>query len=444
MSQSNEPLPKANERSKQALESRLPRRALLRGGLASFAAAMMSRGLPGCGPTVDGTDAGPGQPDTGPGTMDAGPTIFPVRNIPDPPALRSRIGELGELGEPDENGVRLPPGFTSRVIAKTGHPVVGTSYEWHIFPDGGATYLTEDGGWIYVSNSEMVALGRMTGGVSAVRFDASGEIVDAYRILDGSTVNCAGGKTPWHTWLSCEEVPRGQVWETDPWGEHPPVARPALGIFKHEAVAVDPVNWHLFLTEDESDGCFYRFVPDGMTPLGYPDLTAGRLEVAEVAIDGSVTWHALPDPRYEGSVRTAHQIPQATKFKGGEGIWYHAGIIYFSTKGDDHVRAYDIGAQRIDVIYDGSDSRLQGVDNLTVSCCGDVLVAEDGGSMQIVAILPDGSLKPIVQVVGHEGSEITGPAFDPSGTRLYFSSQRAPGGGETFEVTGPFHELLDS
>src|SRR5690606_18340798 len=107
MSQSNEPLPKANERSKQALESRLPRRALLRGGLASFAAAMMSRGLPGCGPTVDGTDAAPGQPDTGPGTMDAGPTIFPVRNIPDPPALRSRIGELGELGEPDENGVRL-------------------------------------------------------------------------------------------------------------------------------------------------------------------------------------------------------------------------------------------------------------------------------------------------------------------------------------------------
>jgi len=56
-----------------------------------------------------------------------------------------------------------------------------------------------------------------------------------------------------------------------------------------------------------------------------------------------------------------------------------------------------------------------------------------------VAILKDGTVKPLVQVIGHDRSEITGPAFDPSGTRLYFSSQRAPGGGATFEVTGPFH-----
>ncbi len=61
--------------------------------------------------------------------------------------------------------------------------------------------------------------------------------------------------------------------------------------------------------------------------------------------------------------------------------------------------------------------------------------------MQIVAILPDGTLKPVVQVMGHDGSEICGPAFDPSGTRLYFSSQRGSGtsGGITFEITGPFH-----
>jgi uncharacterized protein len=72
-----------------------------------------------------------------------------------------------------------------------------------------------------------------------------------------------------------------------------------------------------------------------------------------------------------------------------------------------------------------------------------VLVAEDGGDMEIVAILPDGTPKPLLQIVGHDGSEVTGPAFDPSGTRLYFSSQRGPTGeltdGWTFEVTGPFH-----
>jgi hypothetical protein len=70
-----------------------------------------------------------------------------------------------------------------------------------------------------------------------------------------------------------------------------------------------------------------------------------------------------------------------------------------------------------------------------------VLVAEDGGDMQIVAILPGGGLVPLMQIVGQTGSEITGPAFDPSGTRLYFSSQRAGGlsGGITYEITGPFH-----
>jgi hypothetical protein len=62
--------------------------------------------------------------------------------------------------------------------------------------------------------------------------------------------------------------------------------------------------------------------------------------------------------------------------------------------------------------------------------------------MQVVAVLPDGRVKPLVQVVGHDESEICGPAFDPSGTRLYFSSQRGPGGGWTFEVQGPFHEPL--
>ena len=64
--------------------------------------------------------------------------------------------------------------------------------------------------------------------------------------------------------------------------------------------------------------------------------------------------------------------------------------------------------------------------------------------MRIVAILPSGELKPLVQIEGQDSSEITGPAFDPSGTRLYFSSQRATGslGGITYEITGPFHELL--
>ncbi len=81
---------------------------------------------------------------------------------------------------------------------------------------------------------------------------------------------------------------------------------------------------------------------------------------------------------------------------------------------------------------------------MTVSCCGDVLVAEDGGDLEIIAIMPSGELVPLMQLVNSMGSEIAGPAFDPSGTRLYFSSQRGVFGGGgvglTYVVEGPFHE----
>lgn len=385
---------------------------------------------------MSGADGGLGDAD-----LDGGTGLFPVRQgIPEAPALRSLIDQIGPLGDPDANGLRLPAGFTSRVIGRTGQVVENSDYVWHQLPDGGATFATEDGGWIYVSNSETPIIG----GVGAIRFDASGTIVGAHRILERTHVNCAGGKTPWHTWLSCEEIPLGRVYETDPWGEHPPIVRPALGVFKHEAAAVDHVRAHVYLTEDEGDGCFYRFVPDALTPAGHPDLRSGRLEVASVAEDGSVTWKPLPDPQRQGTAPTRKQIAEATHFDGGEGIWYHDGFVYFSTKGDNRVWKYDVGAEHLSVLYDGDALErppLRGVDNITVSCCGDVLVAEDGGSMQIVAILPSGELRPIVQVVGHDTSEITGPAFDPSGTRLYFSSQRGAGdGGWTFEVRGPFHE----
>nr|MBK7069612.1 hypothetical protein [Deltaproteobacteria bacterium] len=94
---------------------------------------------------------------------------------------------------------------------------------------------------------------------------------------------------------------------------------------------------------------------------------------------------------------TRMQVPGSTVFRGGEGIWYHAGVIYFSTKGTNQVWAYNVAAATISVLYDGRSMAMpgiRGVDNLTVSCCGDVLVGEDQGSMQIVAILPSGSSSP--------------------------------------------------
>jgi hypothetical protein len=70
---------------------------------------------------------------------------------------RAAASSYGALGAPDANGLRLPPGFSSRVIARANEPVPGTGYPWHIFPDGQATFATGDGGWVLVSNSESVA-----------------------------------------------------------------------------------------------------------------------------------------------------------------------------------------------------------------------------------------------------------------------------------------------
>lgn len=434
---------------------------------------------------------------TGSGDVPADPTLpTPKPPIEPEPLLKEfplkpgPLFSIGELVKSDVDGIFIPEGFSIRRVAVSGTAPAGglfngkIDYIWHGFPDGGAVFpAAEDGGWVYVSNSETVT----AGGVGALRFDRNGNLIDAYRILRGTRRNCAGGATPWGTWLSCEEVADGYVYECDPLGTPATAVKyPALGVFNHEAAAVDMETRTVFLTEDEGDGRLYRFVSSG-TVSGINgrealDLQNGVLQVLEVEgfENGGyledlelarrvcrVRWVEVVEPgRAQGTVRkqiernTGVGAP-GTRFPGGEGIWMQhlpadarprlpgakyplRAVAFFATKGDNRVYALDIDNDLLEVVFDnqqleGVSEPFADVDNVTVSPAGDVIVAEDGDAMRLMVVHPNKGAKILVRVPGG-GSELTGPAFTPDGSRLYFSSQRGPrpiGFGVTYELTIP-------
>lgn len=399
------------------------------------------------------------------------------------PAGNAVASSYGPLGPADADGLQYPAGFAGRVIASSGTPVGPTAHVWPPFPDGAACFEQGDGGWILVVNSEnpppadvglLPQLQDQMGGVSAIVFDAGGNIVDAYWILRGTRSNCAGGVTPWGTWLSCEEFDftvrtpasptsdAGGVWECLPTdkGGLQAAELPMLGRFKHEAATFD-AQGRVYLTEDLGDGCLYRFTPAASAGSA-GSLAGGTLEALRVdaGVPGPVSWVPVLDPgAVSVSTRTQALANGATTFNGGEGCFHHNGVVLFTTKGDDHVWSLTLGSDAepdaIEVLYNGgaAGSVLTGVDNIIVSPeTGNVYVAEDGGNMEVVVIETDDignrTAAPLIRATGPQhgqsnpspvptASEVTGLAISPDFKRLYFNGQRTFGLGVSYEVTAP-------
>lgn len=422
-----------------------------------------------------------------------------------PVGFKSQFRDMGPLLEPDENGIRLPAGFSSRVVGVFGQPPIAgqPDFTWHSDPDGGGTFRTDDGGWIYVGNSEArdattirdqdptgifrAGISRelaslqgalFAGGVSALRFDADGNLIDAYPCQRDTTTNCSGGATPWGTWINGEEIWDGYMWECSPLrdgGE--PRRLDRFGRKAHEMVAIDAGRRAIYHTEDIDTATdrFYRNVWDAADwPVGgRPDMDAGRLQVlyvpdgVEAARAGPVPiiWNdAIDDGRPQPA--TVGEV-DATIFSGNEGVWYLNGFVFFSTKGDDNIWAIDIEGGTIESIYDpargvpGSpvdeaELPLAGVDNIFMTDDGEMLVVEDGGDMRCMVLFADGSTIPLLQLPGDPSlTEVTGVAIGPTGDRVYVSGQRSmplgidiPGlggspiptrvAGVTYEIQMPF------
>ncbi len=441
------------------MHTSMSRRDLLRHIYLAGAAVTVPGMLAACGST------GTGGRSTG---QDCGELFIPT----------GPLAKIGELQPVDANDLALPSGFSSRVVARNNDAGLAarssTGYAWHLFPDGGACFERPEGGWIYTSNSEVPLSG--SGGCGALVFNADGSIEDAYSILKATTQNCAGGKTPWNTWVSCEETSAGLCWECDPYAPGQGIAKPALGRFAHEAIAVDLRHHTIYLTEDAGSGRFYRWIADpaDIDPLtGRMAMEQGRLQCMNLmgyenggyeAEDMRlrqlipVNWaDALSPDQEQGS----HRGP-GTVFKGGEGLWYHElpasvreippggsvptrGLVFWTCKGDNRVFALDVENQLVELIFDNSqiEPGFADVDNLTVSPAGDILVAEDGSAVRIMVVLPNQPARILAQLGdSHRASEICGPAFSPDGSRLYFSSQRGPDftgspSGTTFEILIP-------
>lgn len=431
----------------------------------------------------------------------------------------------GELVADPQGLLDLPRGFAYRVISRTGD-AMDDGLLVSGAPDGMAAFAGPEGLTILVRNHETLpgqegpfgaGYERLTdalkprlyddgggttpgvGGTTTVVYDTrSQQVVRQFQSLAGTERNCAGGPTPWGSWITCEETtdrpgqladPRHDFTVARDHGynfEVPATATPALadptplvamGRMRHEAVAVDPRSGAIYETEDIDDGSIYRFLPtkpgvDGakaqlsaggrlqaLTVKGRPALDTRNWENVDVAVGDrfEVEWLDLDHPESpDDDLRYRSFERGAARFARGEGMWHVAAdegdAIYFAcTSGGPkrigQIWKYTPSASEgqpgetdapgvLELFLEANDSRLiENADNLTAAPWGDLVVCEDRQGDVVRLVGVTPEGRCYTLANNHVNGEFAGAAFSPDGSTLFVNLQTA---GMTLAITGPW------
>ncbi|HEY5833354.1 alkaline phosphatase PhoX [Streptomyces sp.] len=432
--------------------------------------------------------------------------------------VRPELG-YGPLIEDPAGLLALPAGFTYRVVTRTGETTLESGESTPSNHDGTATFKGERGSVLLVNNHELggprskwaapvpLAEGLVydpaaSGGCTVVEVprhwhDGRAPIAEWVGIA-GTSTNCAGGATPWDTWLTCEETEdragvngmtkdHGYVFEVDPHdrrANRDPRPIKALGRYAHEAVVVDPKRGHLYLTEDASNpnGLLYRWTPPqgfrhGRGRLATLDDTAGVLQAfrcfdsagqfvddlsraTRIGTVYGVDWVDVPDRDAKTtSVRKQFAVGEITRARKLEGMWWGDGGAYIVSSfardespvpHDGAVWFYSPARRTLTLkvllgvnAAPDEDGAFDGPDNITVSPYGGLIIAEDGNGVQhLFGAVDDGRTYPLARNeldIGTEEapeySEFTGVTFSPDGETLFANIQTP---GIMLAITGPW------